>query len=54
MRGKQVAQRHVGEQGVGIVDIAVRQGQLERLDGQVDGLRLIVPELLQVEPFQEL
>ena len=39
---------------VGVVGVAVGQGELHRLDRQVDGVGPVVAQRLQVEPFEEL
>ena len=53
-RGEQPGQRHVLEQGIGVVGVAVRQRELHRLDGHVDRVGRVVPHRLEVEPGQQL
>ena len=53
-RVEQPGQRHILEQRVGVVSIAVRQRELHRLDGHVDRVGRVVPHRLEVEPRQQL
>ena len=51
---EQRGQRHVGEERVGVIRVAIGHGELEGLDDRVDRLRAIVPHRLQVEALEDL
>ena len=52
--GQQALGRHVDEVGVGVVGVAVRVGQLHRLDHGVDVVGAVVAHRLQVELLEDV
>ena len=51
---EQARERDIGEMGVGVVRVAIGEGQLERFGDRVDCIGAVMPHRLQVEAVEDL